>query len=171
MQFDPAQSVLAPSSSQNPQKRAIAGQAAQQELQFSSKVPRVDSPPTAPSAFSYSRQTTAPKNNRRIPMPHNQHSRPKQNKRTSHSAGPSRRIRRVLEGPLHDEAFIKQEYNTSPIPIKQQHVDIPKSAIGNFASAALGKTPTYKVTDGALAQDPRTHVWRYAFNTHSSDTF
>lgn len=187
MQFDPTQSAFSPRSLPNPHKRPLTHQAsasAQQQPQpSSSKVPRVDSA-QASSSFSFSRQTTNVDNGPNIippptaRMPQSSQSQPSRpnrafGQRPSHSAGPSRlsgrgrggkgASRKVLEGPLHDEAFIIREYKKSPLPLKPIHESTPKSSLGNFAMLAIGKPLTYKFSDGFIAQEPRgisTPIWR-----------
>lgn len=66
-----------------------------------------------------------------------------------------------LEGPLHDEKYIEQEYNQPPLPIKKIHESTPKSSLGNFSMIAVGKLPQYSAVEGVVdGGAKRLHVWR-----------
>jgi small subunit ribosomal protein S24e len=186
MQFDPTQNTFSSTSTHNPYKRSLAHQAsaiAHQPQPSSSKFPRIDNP-QASSSFSFSRQTNSATDTATIvpppfaKMPQSTHNQPPRSHkafghRPAHPAGPSRLSgkgrggkgvsRKMLEGPIHDEAFIVREYKKSPVPLKPVHEATPKSSLGNFAMLAVGKVPVYKISDGLVASEPRTlptQMWR-----------
>ncbi|KAG6898095.1 hypothetical protein C0992_005422 [Termitomyces sp. T32_za158] len=75
--------------------------------------------------------------------------------------GPKLTLRRTLDGPMHDEAHIRHTFRTSLI--KPRHEATPKSSLGNLASVACDKMPTYKsvqghVSDGTTGEAIET--WR-----------
>lgn len=71
---------------------------------------------------------------------------------TKQTRGGKSRIRlTVIEGPLHDEAYINREHNKSPIPLKKIHLETPKSSIGNFSVIATGSPPKYVSVEGQLS--------------------
>lgn len=77
---------------------------------------------------------------------------------------PQRRLPR-LEGPLHNEEYISQEYKKSPFPLKPLHETTPKSSLGNFSVLAAGKTPTYSFTEGYMHLDSGpVNIWRATVN-------
>ncbi|KAG6842205.1 hypothetical protein C0991_000175 [Blastosporella zonata] len=94
-------------------------------------------PPMAPPSSSRpggtrsSRHPTAPGSSSRPPKKRG-------------AAKPSAPLR-LLDGPLHDEAYIKRTARTDT-PIKPIHETSPKSSLGNVAQIGCGKMPTYKTT-------------------------
>ncbi|TFK41154.1 P-loop containing nucleoside triphosphate hydrolase protein [Crucibulum laeve] len=67
---------------------------------------------------------------------------------------------RPLEGPYHSEEYIVREHKKSPIPLKEIHLNTPKSSLGNFAAVATGKTPDYESVEGKVKDGPNMPVWR-----------
>ncbi|QRW19017.1 Helicase associated domain (HA2) [Rhizoctonia solani] len=57
----------------------------------------------------------------------------------------------ALDGPLRDEAYIKQtEINAILPPVKDRWLENPKSTVSNYFSLNFGKQPTYEAREGAL---------------------
>lgn len=182
MHFDPTQR---PSSSSNTLRAAPAGTkrpfsqqaAAHPDNPPSSKAPRVDvsqrSPRrnTSPSPNNPSQQSSGMSSSRgqgprargggfgfgfkqqRAPSPGPSFSKSQKKKF-------QKRLPR-LEGPLHNEEYIKQVHKKSPLPLKPLHESTPKSSLGNFAIIAAGRTPTYTFTEGYITVDSGPmNVWR-----------
>lgn len=174
MQFDSTHQAPSSTPDTHPVLKRSFAQQATATAPSSSKVPRVDSPQPA-SPFSFSRKTTFDSPPFEMPpSSHNLPSRPSRGigsrppqasghasssrlpKRGRGRTGPPRKI---FEGPFHDEAYIKSEYQKSTQPIKSAHEATPKSALGNFAMVATGKLPVYKSSDGYVG-DALKSSWR-----------
>ncbi|KAF8973926.1 P-loop containing nucleoside triphosphate hydrolase protein [Flammula alnicola] len=56
----------------------------------------------------------------------------------------------LLEGPLHDEKYIEQEHNKSPIPLKPLVREAPKGTLNNFYMTVKGELPHYVTTYGTV---------------------
>ncbi|CAE6412163.1 unnamed protein product, partial [Rhizoctonia solani] len=57
----------------------------------------------------------------------------------------------TLDGPLHDEAHIKEvEIDPRLPPVKERWLDNPKSTVSNYCSLHFGKQPTYEAKEGVL---------------------
>jgi small subunit ribosomal protein S24e len=66
-----------------------------------------------------------------------------------------------LEGPLHTEEYIVQQYKKSPLPLKPLHESTPKSSIGNFSMVVAGTTPKYTFVEGYISADSGPlDIWR-----------
>jgi hypothetical protein len=66
---------------------------------------------------------------------------------------PSKSRLPVIDGPIHDAAFIEQEHrkNLGSRPdIKPMFVDNPKSPVANFSSNYLDKQPVYESVEGTV---------------------
>jgi small subunit ribosomal protein S24e len=167
MKVDSVQGAL--SSIPNPRKRSFAHQATAPSFsryQLSSKLPRVDSSTTS----SFSRRATISPDppalvSPPLEMPHPSQQPASRSSRgfglRSQSAGhgSSHRLtakgrgaklvtRKLLDAPLHDQAYIAQEHRNTSLPLKQTHEDAPKSSLGNFSMLATGKLPSYKAVEG-----------------------
>jgi small subunit ribosomal protein S24e len=152
----------------------------------SSKVLRVDSPQSA-SSFSFSRRTTTtptgpPFVSPAFEMPSSSHAQsPRSSRAPTFGVRSSRSVlghnstsrfsgsrgggrgtaRKMLDGPVRDQAYIVGEFNKSPIPLKKIHESTPKSSLGNFSMLAFGKLPQYQYMSGYLADGPRSQqMWR-----------
>ncbi|KAF8642311.1 hypothetical protein AX16_009581 [Volvariella volvacea WC 439] len=164
IQFDPRQTFTSPGQHPHRVKRALA----QQVSSNPSSVPKHRAPMHSPhhQPFRAPRgsggRSTHPSFAHHVPHHHTAFGAPSssRNPRWRPSARPNP-PRKLLDGPLRDEAYIVKTYNTSPIPIKSLHENTPKSSLGNFAMHATGKTPTYEFVEGVI-QDSSTHqqIWR-----------
>lgn len=57
----------------------------------------------------------------------------------------------VLEGPVHNDSYIKGKYMDSHLPpVKERWLDNPKSTISNYYSLNFGKQPVYEAKDGMI---------------------
>ena len=70
-----------------------------------------------------------------------------------------------LEGPTHDESYIKGKYVAKHLPpVKERWLDNPKSTISNYYFSHSGKQPVYEAKEGMIDS---AKMFRYAtFWTH-----
>ncbi|KAF6766020.1 DEAH box polypeptide 36 [Ephemerocybe angulata] len=79
----------------------------------------------------------------------------------------------LLEGPVHDEAYITQQYR-SPVALKAMHQSNPKGSLGNFAMVAIGAPVKYVSKEGVIeVGGQRSKVWRTTadFEVEGSGSF
>ncbi|KAF9471753.1 P-loop containing nucleoside triphosphate hydrolase protein [Pholiota conissans] len=60
--------------------------------------------------------------------------------------------KKYLDGPLHDEAYIQQEHNKSPIQLKPSILEAPRGHLNNFSQIVTGKVPEYATVQGTVPQ-------------------
>jgi len=161
------------SSISNPRKRSFAQHAA---VTTPSKIPRVGN---SSSLSSFSRRTIiSPDPSALISppfeMPHSSHQPSSRSGRgfalrssqsghrlTSKTRPGKSTTRRLLDAPLHDQAYIARQYRSSHLPLKPMHETAPKSSLGNFSMLATEKLPSYKAVEGLVTHDGQTiQVWR-----------
>jgi hypothetical protein len=64
-----------------------------------------------------------------------------------------------LDGPVHDEAFLRSHHLDDALPpLKERWLENPKSTISNYHSLNFGKQPVYEVTEGMIE---RRKMYRY----------
>jgi small subunit ribosomal protein S24e len=197
MQVDSPQKVV--SSFFNSHKRSFTQQATAtaplQSKPLSSKVPRVDNPPPS-SSFSFSKRTTTAPHppvlvSPPFEMPHSSHQPSSKSSRgfglrasqsvghgSSHRLTPKGRggksiARKLLDAPLHNQAYIAREYGNFQLPLKPIHENAPKSSLGNFSMLSIGKLPSYKTVEGLVADGlhgQTMQIWRQVLLRISSSS-
>ncbi|KAF9526480.1 hypothetical protein CPB83DRAFT_770211 [Crepidotus variabilis] len=69
----------------------------------------------------------------------------------------------LLEGPFHDESFIKKEYHKSGRSLRKEYEANPKSPLHNFYAAVKeGEAPKYESVQGTYIRDSgqKAQIWR-----------
>lgn len=172
-------------------KRSLSQQTSPvQPVPSTSKVPRVDANTPISQPFSSSRrtfQTTAP--GQGPGMFQNFHGSSGKSSRQGnygHRPGPSGHggsrfpsgskqkgkgsnapKKPMLEGPVHNEAYITHQFSKPSAPLKQAHVSTPKASLGNFAMVAVGSPPQYTSQAGTIDhENKRLQVWRFVIFSH-----
>lgn len=80
--------------------------------------------------------------------------------------------KKFLEGPLHDEHYIQQEHNKSPIQLKPFILEAPRSHLNNFTATVTGKVPDYVTVQGTVLDgDRKVNVHRQVVSPSSSSVY
>lgn len=64
--------------------------------------------------------------------------------------------RKSLPPPLHDSAYIQQQYRNSDLLLR--HESAPKSSLGNFSMLSIGNLPSYHAEEGLFVDG--SPIWR-----------